>query len=127
MRMPIHPNTGLPTTLRQSKFFGVQRILAVNQCGDTTSQRLGTREPAILIQNAKDTGPSTEDFTSSASRERNESFIQPLCQVIQSSTLFQRSQNGSNDFCTSERRSYSVAALANSLSSNGGCANRKAK
>lgn len=55
-------------------------------------------------------------LTSSASKERNESFIQPLCQVIQSSTLFQRSQYGSNDFCTSDRRSYSVASLANNLS-----------
>lgn len=31
-------------------------------------------------------------YTSSASRERKESFIHPLCQDIQSSTLFHRSQ-----------------------------------
>lgn len=59
-------------------------------------------------------------YTSSASKERNESFIHPLCQVIQSSTLFQRSQYGSKDFCTSDSRSYSVASFANSLSSNVG-------
>lgn len=53
--------------------------------------------------------------TSSASIERKESFIQPLCHMIQSSTLFHRSQYGSNDFCTSASNSYSVASLPNSL------------
>ena len=54
-------------------------------------------------------------YTSSASSERNESFIQLLCQDIQSSTLFHRSQYGSNAFCTSTSISYSVASFENNL------------